>query len=130
MFLEGDASLYDIVILDLNLECEGDMLLSGRNVLNILAEKASDLKVVVLTSEDEIQSAIEVLKNGAVDYIMKNDRAIDRLVESINSIKDFNQISSRIEKNSELKNKAIRRFMLKALLLVVIVVISYFMLSH
>lgn len=129
-FLKEELSLYDIVILDLNLESDGDIQLSGRNMLRILDKKSSDVKVIVLTSEDEIQSAIEVLKNGAVDYVVKNEGAIDRLVDSIKCIKDFNQINSSIGEKSEKEKKARRSFILKSFLLVVIVVISYLMLSR
>ena len=130
VFLKENLDTYDIAILDLNLECEGDMSLTGRNMLRILDKKAATLKVIVLTSEDEIQSAIEVLKIGAVDYIVKNDDAIDKLVSSIKCINDFNHISSNIQKNSGLEKKARRNFVLKALVLVVIVVISYLLLLH
>lgn len=129
-FLKVDMSFFDIVVLDLNLDSEGDLLLSGRNMLRILDKKSPDLKVIVLTSEDEIQSAIEVLKNGAVDYIVKNENAIDRLVASINSIKDFNQISNNIDQNTEIEVKTRRSFILKSGFLLVIVIISILMLSR
>ena len=60
-----DLSKYDIVLLDYNLPD-----ISGIEALRNILSKA-DLPVIVVTGENEIDTAVKALRNGAFDYIVK-----------------------------------------------------------
>ncbi len=57
---------YDVVITDLQMP-----RMDGMKLLRRVREKAPDLPVIVLTGHGSIQSAVEAMKVGAVDYLIK-----------------------------------------------------------
>src|ERR1041384_679154 len=62
--LEGDR--FDVVFLDLKLDNE-----SGLNLLPELLKRDPQLEVVVFTAYASIETAVEAMRRGAVDYIPK-----------------------------------------------------------
>src|SRR2546426_768254 len=62
--LEGDR--FDVVFLDLKLDGE-----SGLNLLPELLKRDSQLEIVVFTAYASIETAVEAMRRGAVDYIPK-----------------------------------------------------------
>jgi two-component system response regulator HydG len=60
------AGKYDLVICDYRL---GDM--EGINVLKALRQERPDVKVLMITGYSDIKTAVEVIKQGAFDYIVK-----------------------------------------------------------
>jgi signal transduction histidine kinase len=68
---------FDLLLLDLGLPES-----SGLDTLDRLPEDA-DLPVVVLTGLDDHETAVEAIKQGAQDYLPKDDLDTDRLMRSI-----------------------------------------------
>ena len=62
---------YDLVLLDVNLPD-----LSGIELLPQLRARSLDVAVVMLTSEDDIKTAIEAIRQGADGFIQKSDLPI------------------------------------------------------
>jgi len=62
--LEDDA--YDLAFLDLKLPDE-----SGLNFLPEVRSKFPDMPVVILTAYDKLDAAIEAVRKGARDYLLK-----------------------------------------------------------
>ena len=62
---------YDLVLLDVNLP---DM--SGLELLPQLRARSLDVAVVILTSEDNIKTAIQAIRQGADGFIQKSDLPI------------------------------------------------------
>ena len=60
------AGKFDLVICDYRL---GDM--EGINVLNHLRQQNPGVKVLMITGYSDIKTAVEVIKLGAFDYIVK-----------------------------------------------------------
>ncbi len=60
------AGKYDMVICDYRL---GDM--EGIQVLKALRQERPDVKVLMITGYSDIKTAVEVIKQGAFDYIVK-----------------------------------------------------------
>ncbi len=63
---ELDAAQFDMAFLDLKLEDE-----NGLDVLPELLRSSAKLDVVVMTAFASIESAVEAMRRGAVDYISK-----------------------------------------------------------
>lgn len=59
-------SVFDLVLLDLKMPG-----MSGLEVLHFINKNAPDTKVVLLTAHGSLESAIEALRQGAHDYILK-----------------------------------------------------------
>jgi DNA-binding response OmpR family regulator len=70
--------LPSIVILDYHLNGE-----TGKDVLVDLKKTHPEIKVIMLTAQREISTAIDLLANGATDYIVKNNHWESRLFASI-----------------------------------------------
>ncbi len=80
------ANMYkkpDIITLDYSLP---DM--SGLEVLQKIQESAPDIPVIIISGQENIETAVELLKAGAYDYIVKNDDAKSRLWNTIKNARD------------------------------------------
>lgn len=60
---------------------------SGEEVLKKIKSTNPDLKVLIISGQENIQTAISLLKMGATDYIVKDDDTRDRLWISLTKIR-------------------------------------------
>ena len=58
---------------------------TGRELLEKIKLHNPDTQVIILSSQEDITTAVELLKLGAYDYINKNEDARNRLINSINN---------------------------------------------
>ena len=72
-----DAQHFDVALLDLKMRGIG-----GLEILAALHEKAPDTAAIVLTAHGSLQTAVEALRHGAHDYLLKPCHATD-LRESV-----------------------------------------------
>ena len=68
----------DIITLDYTLP---DML--GIKVLQKIKEQLPDVPIIIISGQEDISTAVELLKAGAYDYIVKNDETKNRLWHTI-----------------------------------------------
>lgn len=73
----------DIITLDYSLP---DM--SGMDVLKKVKEFNPDLPVIVISGQENISTAVELLKHGARDYIVKDNDIKDRIWNTVKFIKE------------------------------------------
>lgn len=72
-----------------------DYYLPGMNGLETLRKIKSSsygksIKVVMLTKQQDVQTALELQKGGAYDYIMKDDNALSKILNVINEVDSYN----------------------------------------
>jgi DNA-binding NtrC family response regulator len=92
---------YDIVIMDYGLPD-----IDGASLLEKISTQRSSSDIVVVSGQEDVGVAIELLKNGAFDYIVKDDDTKDRLWNTINKIKEKRELKERIvELEVEVSNK-------------------------
>jgi DNA-binding NtrC family response regulator len=72
----------DMICLDYNLEGE-----NGGEILDKILERNPNLPVVVVSGQEEIEVAVELLHKGAYDYLVKNENVKDRLWSIANRIR-------------------------------------------
>lgn len=72
--------LPNIITLDYSLP---DM--SGDEVLKAIRQTDPNIHVIIISGQEDISTAVDLLKFGAYDYIAKNDDTKDRLLMSINN---------------------------------------------
>ena len=59
--------------------------MSGEEVLKEIKELSPNSNVIVISAQDKIGTAVELLKQGAFDYITKDEETKDRLLNAINN---------------------------------------------
>lgn len=94
------ANLYknpDVITLDYSLP---DM--SGEKVLEQIREYDQGINVIIVSAQEKIGTAVELLKSGAFDYITKDQDTKERLFNSINNAR---QKSSLIREINQLKKE-------------------------
>jgi DNA-binding NtrC family response regulator len=90
-----------IVTLDYSLE---DM--NGGEVLKRIKAHNPNINVVVISGQDDVSTAISLLKDGAYDYIVKDDDAKDRLWNTVRNIRENISLKEEIiELKQEIRTK-------------------------
>ena len=80
-----------IVILDYTLPD-----VTGKEVLTAIKKYNPDIQVIVVSSQESINTAVELLKHGAYDYITKDNETKDRLHNAINNAKRVDSLTTEI----------------------------------
>jgi DNA-binding NtrC family response regulator len=76
--------------------------LSGEEVLKQIREFDSDISVIIISAQEKIGTAVDLLKSGAFDYIAKDQEAKDRI---LNAISHARNKSSLIREINHLKKE-------------------------
>ncbi|MFN7603469.1 MAG: sigma-54-dependent transcriptional regulator, partial [Bacteroidota bacterium] len=76
--------------------------MSGEKVLKAIREFDPDINVIIVSAQEKIGTAVELLKSGAFDYIAKDEDAKDRI---LNSIKNARNKTSLIREIDRLKHE-------------------------
>ncbi|MBA3901348.1 MAG: response regulator [Bacteroidetes bacterium] len=76
----------DIVILDYHLDSIDLDAMNGIEVLDKIKEHNPDTPVIMLSSQDDINVAINCMHHKALDYVVKSETAFLRLQKIITSI--------------------------------------------
>src|SRR6478736_65409 len=82
----------DVVTLDYSLP-DSD----GTEVLRKIKEFNPDIRVIVISGQEDVATAINLLKNGAFDYIVKDDDTKDRLWNSILHLREISTLKQEVE---------------------------------
>jgi DNA-binding NtrC family response regulator len=59
--------------------------------------------VIIISGQEDVGTAISLLKNGAFDYIVKDDDAKDRLWNSILHLREIRNLKQEVEPAPEKK---------------------------
>jgi len=82
----------DVVTLDYSLpDCD------GAEVLRKIKETNPDIRVIIISGQEDVATAINLLKNGAFDYIVKDDDTKDRLWNSILHLREISDLKQEVE---------------------------------
>ncbi|RJP20911.1 MAG: sigma-54-dependent Fis family transcriptional regulator [Deltaproteobacteria bacterium] len=88
-FLEGRPAA--AVVIDLSMPN-----LSGRELLLLLRERHPELPVIVMTGRNEVEIAVECMKSGAFDYLVKPVEAA-RFVSSIRRAREVRALREEVD---------------------------------
>jgi DNA-binding NtrC family response regulator len=73
----------DIVFLDYNFDKAGYGSLDGLDILKEIKSKKPHTEVVMISGQDKIEVAVNTMKYGAFDYIIKSESAFHRAENAI-----------------------------------------------
>ncbi len=82
-FLNSLHESPDIVTLDYRLPD-----LSGLEVLKRIRQENNDIQVILISEQEDIDMVVTLLKMGAYDYITKSDDIKDRLLNTIQNLRN------------------------------------------
>lgn len=80
------ANLYErpnVITLDYSLPDK-----NGDEVLKSIKEQNPDTQVVIISGQEDVATAVDLLKKGAYDYIVKDEETPERLWNTINKIRE------------------------------------------
>ena len=81
--------------------------MKGDQVLKKIKNYNKDIGVIVLSGQQDIEVAVELLRNGAYDYIVKNEETKDRLIHSARYLTKNINLQQQVE---ELKDELVDRY--------------------
>src|ERR1051326_2955744 len=90
-FLSGEECLRhldehpDIIVLDHALNSTNPFALDGTEVLRMIRQKEPSARVIMLSGQKKMEVAIDSMRNGADDYVVKNDNVFLRILQAIHN---------------------------------------------
>ena len=112
--LEIEKEIPDCVILDFLIK-DGT---NGDDILKFIKDKHPYIDVIILSGQEDITIATDIIKNGAFDYIVKNKMTFFNLNCTLKNIKDKIFYKHKIKKSK-------RIYLLLIILVYVIGTISF-----
>jgi len=91
-YLESIAKNPDIIILDYYLNSVDKNAINGLETLDRIKSINPEIPVIMLSSQDKIDVAVNCMKHQAFDYIVKSETAFLRLQRTITTIFHYQKI--------------------------------------
>ncbi len=70
--------------------------ISGKEVLSKIKEFDQDIPVIIISGQEDVSTAVDLLKHGAYEYIVKDNDTKDRLWNTIVNIKEKIQLKNEL----------------------------------
>lgn len=86
----------DVVILDFHLNGIDKTAINGLQTLDEIKKIDADIPVVILSSQDKIDVAVQCIHHNAFDYVVKSETAFVRLQKIISSIFELKQMKKEL----------------------------------
>lgn len=86
----------DLIFLDYSLPD-----FSGIEVMKKIRENHQEIPIIIVSGQEDVSTAVELLKEGAYDYIVKDDNAKERMWKAVNNIRENAQLRDEIDKLRE-----------------------------
>ena len=99
----------DVALLDYFLEKE----YTGMDILKKLKQRFPDTEVIFLTASDDVNIAVDTMRNGAYDYIVKGDTAFIRIRHLLKKISEDNE--------QKAKSRSIIRFQIYVIIAIILI---------
>ena len=86
----------DVIILDYHLDGIDKKAMNGLETLDKIKSYNSDIPVVMLSSQDSIDIAVNCMHHRAFDYVIKSETAFMRLQKIITSIFSYKKMEKEL----------------------------------
>jgi DNA-binding NtrC family response regulator len=103
-----------------------DFLLDGMNGIDVLKkakEQNPNIEFIFLSGQDNIDVAINTMKYGAYDYIVKDQMALKKMVNKINKIQSVNKL---VKSNKRYRVGVVIFFIALAIIILLILAFTFF----
>lgn len=71
--------------------------MSGLEVLKKVKEHNSDIPVIIVSGQEDVSTAVNLLKEGAYDYFVKDDETKDRIWNALKNIREKLHLEKQID---------------------------------
>lgn len=116
----------EIVVLDYHLSAQRPDAKNGVEILKIIKDKSPDTQVLMLSGQDKIDVAVDSMKYGAYDYVVKGETGFSRTENILNNLSELHKVRT--------LNRAYKRtIVLLSVVIALIVLLSialYFFMSN
>lgn len=87
----------DVIILDYQLDGIEKDAMNGIETLDKIKEFNVDIPVIMLSSQDKIEVAVNCMHHKAADYVVKSETAFMRLKKIITTVLSFNKMEKELK---------------------------------
>ncbi|MDP2337876.1 MAG: response regulator [Bacteroidota bacterium] len=87
----------DVIILDYHLDGVENSAMNGIETLDRIKAFNPDIPVIILSSQDKIDVAINCMHHKAFDYVMKSETAFHRLQKIISRIFSYKKMEKELK---------------------------------
>jgi DNA-binding NtrC family response regulator len=87
----------DVIILDYHLDGINKFAMNGLETLDKIKERNPDIPVIMLSSQDKIDIAINCMHHRAFDYVVKSETAFLRLKEIISKVFHYRKMEKELK---------------------------------
>ena len=94
--LENISQNPDVIILDYHLNSINKNAINGLETLDRIKKANQAIPVVMLSSQDKIEVAVNCIKHQAFDYIVKSETAFIRLQKIITTIFHYQKLETAV----------------------------------
>ena len=94
--LENLSHKPDIIVLDYFLDSVDKTAMNGIDTLDKIKALNPDIPVIMLSSQDKIDVAIECMHHSAFDYVVKSETAFMRLQKIITNIFKYQKLEKEL----------------------------------
>jgi DNA-binding NtrC family response regulator len=91
----------EIMVLDYHLNGQSAGARDGIEILKTIKDKYPDTQVVMLSGQDKLDVAVNTMKYGAYDYVVKGESAFSRIENAINNLSEVHKL--RVIRDSQRK---------------------------
>ena len=84
----------EVIVLDYHLNAHDKSAKNGVEVLKMIKDNYPKVEVIMLSGQDKIEVAVESMKYGAYDYVLKGDTAFSRIENIMNNISELHKYKS------------------------------------
>jgi DNA-binding NtrC family response regulator len=81
--------------------------MNGDHLLKQIKENSPDTKVIIISGQEDVKVALDLLKKGANEYIVKDEDTKDRIWNAINNLRENIELKQQIE---TLKEEVSRKY--------------------
>src|SRR5690606_20068488 len=82
----------EIVVLDFHLSAHKPDAQNGVAILKKIKEGYPETQVIMLSGQDSLQVAVDSMKYGAYDYIVKGETAFSRTENALNNVSELHKM--------------------------------------
>lgn len=86
----------DVIILDYHLDGVTKNAMNGLKTLDTIKKTKPEIPIIILSSQDKIEVAVECMHHKAIDYVVKSETAFFRLQKIISSIFKYKKMEKEL----------------------------------
>ena len=86
----------DVIILDYHLDGITKNAMNGLKTLDTIKKTKPEIPIIILSSQDKIEVAVECMHHKAIDYVVKSETAFFRLQKIISSIFKYKKMEKEL----------------------------------